>query len=65
MTLVVILLLWAAGLPLYDAVVHAFSIAGTGGFSSKNASFAFYGNPAVDLIVSVFTLLFSLNFGLF
>ena len=65
MTLLVIALLWAAGLPLYDAAVHAFSIAGTGGFSSKNASFAFYANPAADLIVSVFTLLFSLNFGLF
>ncbi len=65
MTLLVIVLLCAAGLPLYDAAVHAFSIAGTGGFSSKNASFAFYADPAVDLIVSVFTLLFSLNFGLF
>lgn len=65
MTLVVVVLLWGAGLPLYDAVVHAFSIAGTGGFSSKNASFAAYPLPGVDLIVSVFTLLFSLNFGVF
>ena len=65
MTLAVVLLLAAAGLPLYDAVVHAFSIAGTGGFSSKNASFAAYPMPGVDLIVSVSTLLFSLNFGLF
>ena len=65
MTVIVILLLFGAGMPLYDAVVHAFSIAGTGGFSSKNASFAAYTTPAVDLIVSVFTLLFSLNFGLF
>ena len=65
MTLVVIALLWAAGLPLYDAVVHAFSIAGTGGFSSKNASFAAYPLPGVDLIVATATLLFSLNFGLF
>ena len=65
MTLVVVLLLAAAGMPLYDAVVHAFSIAGTGGFSSKNASFAAYPMPGVDLIVSVSTLLFSLNFGLF
>ena len=40
MTLAVIALLWGAGMPLYDAAVHAFSIAGTGGFSSKNASFA-------------------------
>ena len=65
MTLVVVVLLWGAGLPLYDAVVHAFSIAGTGGFSSKNASFAAYPLPGVDLIVSVFALLFSLNFGVF
>ena len=65
LTLVVVLLLYGAGLPLYDATVHAFSIAGTGGFSSKNASFAAYPMPGVDLIVAVFTLLFSLNFGLF
>ena len=65
MTLVVIFLLCGAGLPLYDAAVHAFSIAGTGGFSSKNASFAAYPLPGVDLIVAVSTLLFSLNFGLF
>ena len=65
MTLIVILLLILAGLPVYDAVVHAFSVAGTGGFSSKNASFAAYASPVVDLIVSCFTLLFSVNFGLF
>ena len=65
MTLAVILLLFGAGMPLYDAVVHSFSIAGTGGFSSKNASFAAYPLPGVDLIVSVSTLLFSLNFALF
>ena len=65
MTLAVVLLLVLAGLPVFDAVVHAFSVAGTGGFSSKNASFAAYNSPAVDVIVSCFTLLFSLNFGLF
>ena len=65
MTLAVIALLWGAGMPLYDAAVHAFSIAGTGGFSSRNASFAAYPLPGVDLIVATATLLFSLNFGLF
>ena len=65
MTLAVIALLWGAGMPLYDAAVHAFSIAGTGGFSSRNASFAAYPLPGVDLIVATAPLLFSLNFGLF
>ena len=65
MTLVEILLLRLAGMPLYDAVVHAFSVAGTGGFSSRTASFGYYANPAVDIIVSVSVLVFSINFTLF
>ena len=65
MTAVEVALLKLAGMPFYDALVHAFSTAGTGGFSSRNASFAAYPLPGVDLIVATATLLFSLNFGLF
>ena len=54
-----------AGMPLYDAVIHAFSSAGTGGFSNRNASVGAYGSAAIDLIITLFMLLFSLNFAVY
>ncbi len=38
MTSLEVVLLKLAGMPLYDAFIHAFSTAGTGGFSNRNAS---------------------------
>ena len=54
-----------AGLPLYDALIHSFSTAGTGGFSNRNASVGAYGSVAVEMIITVFMLLFSINFALY
>ena len=62
LTVIMILCLWVAGLPLYDAVVTAFGTAGTGGFAVKNLSIAAYASPAVEIIVTVFMLIFSVNF---
>ena len=65
MTAVEVVLLMAAGMPLYDALVHAFSTAGTGGFSNRAASVGAYDSAVIDVIISVFMLLFSVNFGLY
>ena len=65
LTILLIVLLVLAGLPLFDSAVHAFGAAGTGGFSSKNASVGSYNNPAVDLIISVFMMIFGINFNLY
>ena len=65
MTLVEVLLLKLVGLPLYDSFIHAFSSAGTGGFSNRNLSVGAYGNPAVEMIIAVFVLLFSVNFAMY
>ncbi len=54
-----------AGLPIYDAIVTTLATAGTGGFSVLNASIAGYANPAAEWIVSVFMLLFGINFNLY
>ena len=51
-----------AGMPLYDCLIHAFSTAGTGGFSNRNASVGAYGSAAIEMIITVFMLLFSINF---
>ncbi len=58
-------LLFAAGLPIYDAILHAMTTLGTGGFSSRGASVGAYENPMVDWIIIVFMFLAALNFGLY
>ena len=65
LTLVEAILLKLAGLPLYDSIIHAFSSAGTGGFSNRNLSVGAYGNPVVEMIIAVFVLLFSVNFAMY
>lgn len=65
LTVVETVLLKIAGMPWYDAVIHALSSAGTGGFSNRNASVGAYGSVAIDLIVTVFILLFSVNFAVY
>ena len=65
MTLVMIGLLLLGGMDLFDASVHAFGAAGTGGFSSRNASVGAYGSPVIDMIIAVFALLFSVNFSVY
>ena len=65
MTLAEVALLKLAGMPLYDSFIHAFSTAGTGGFSNRNLSVGAYGNPTAEIIIAIFALLFSLNFGLY
>lgn len=65
MTAVEVALLKLAGMPFYDALVHAFSTAGTGGFSNRAASVGAYDSAVIDLIIGVFCLLFSINFALY
>ena len=65
MTVVQIVLLLIVKMPLYDAIVNAFSTAGTGGFSVKNASIAAYSNPAAEWIIAIFMLLFGINFNIY
>ena len=52
-------------MPLYDSVTTAFATAGTGGFSVKNTSIAAYGNLGAEIVISLFMLLFGINFNLF
>lgn len=62
LTVFEILALLICRLSIYDAVNVAFSTAGTGGFSVMNDSIAGYGSPAVEVVVSIFMLMFAVNF---
>ena len=65
LTILEVLLLYAGGMPFYDSVVHALSTAGTGGFSIKNASIAAYNSVYFEYIITIFMLLFGVNFNLY
>ena len=58
-------LLLIGKVPAFDAVTTAFANAGTGGFSVRNASIAAYNSVYVEVVVTVFMFLFSINFNLY
>jgi len=57
-------LLWLAGLSPFEAVVHALSTLGTGGFSTLNGSIGELDNVAAEGIIALFMVLAGLNFAL-
>jgi trk system potassium uptake protein TrkH len=54
-----------AGMSLFDAMIHMFSTAGLGGFSNTALSIGVFQNPAVEVIITVFMMLFGVNFMLY
>ncbi len=61
LTLLEFIVLICAGMSVFDSINTAFGTAGTGGFAIKNNSFDGY-SPALQIIVTVFMLIFSINF---
>ncbi len=56
------LLLHHFGMEPWDAVMHAFSIMGLGGFSSKDASLGHFQSLPIELVAMSFALLSGINF---
>ena len=65
MIIILIIFLLLGGMPLFDACIHAFGTAGTGGFSCKNTSIGFYNSAYIDYVISIGMIAFGLNFNLF
>ncbi|OIP29894.1 MAG: hypothetical protein AUK47_26505 [Deltaproteobacteria bacterium CG2_30_63_29] len=67
LTLVNFALLWlVSGMNWFDAICHAFGTLATGGFSTKNASIAYYNEfVSVDIITTLFMFLAGANFALY
>ncbi len=63
-TLIEVILLFAGGMPVFDAVCNAFSTMPTGGFSTKNMSIAHYNSVYFDFVLIIFMLLAGINFSL-
>ncbi len=51
-----------AGMNWFDAVIHAFSTMGLGGFSSHDASFGYFDSPLIEAVAIVFMLIAGINF---
>lgn len=58
------LLLWAAGMSLYDATCHTFSTLATGGFSTKNQGVAAFHSVTIEGIIILFMFIGGTNFAL-
>ncbi|OPZ89605.1 MAG: Trk system potassium uptake protein TrkG [Firmicutes bacterium ADurb.Bin419] len=65
LTVLHIIFLLAGGMSLYDSLIHAFGTAGTGGFSNKNMSISAYNSTYIEVVITVFMLLFGVNFALY
>ena len=61
MTVIQFIMLLCGKMPLFDALNTAFATAGTGGFAIKADGFAGYSSY-LQIVVTVFMLLFSINF---
>ena len=58
-------MLRCTGMRWFDCIANAFATAGTGGFSVLNDGIGGYHNVWVEVIITAFMLIFSINFNLF
>ena len=65
LTIIMVIFLLIGGMPLYDSVCHAMGTAGTGGFNVKNAGLGFYNSAYIEGVVTVFMILFGVNFNIY
>ena len=65
LSLILFLLLVVGGMPVFDALIHTFSTAGTGGFSNLSLSVGGYNSVYFEIVLGIFMLLFGTNFNLF
>lgn len=57
-------MLWAGPMDFFDALCHSMSALSTGGFSTKNASIAWWDSTYVNIVIVVFMFLGGVNFAL-
>ncbi len=65
MTLIMFILLLFGGMSVFDSLVHTFGTAGTGGFGIKSTSIGYYNSAYIDYVISIFMILFAVNFNIY
>ena len=58
------ILLWLGGMDIFDAVCHSFTTMATGGYSTKQASIAYWDSPYIQYVIIFFMILAGTNFTL-
>jgi trk system potassium uptake protein TrkH len=64
LTIACALAYWLAGMSPFDAICHSFSTLATGGFSTHDASLAYFDSQVIYLIATAFMFLAGANFSL-
>lgn len=65
LTVIQVILLLFGGMNLFDSLIHTFGTAGTGGFSNYALSVAHFESAYIDGVITVFMILFGINFSLY
>jgi len=63
-TLAETILLMIGGMNLFDAINHSFTTMATGGYSTKQASIAYWDSPFIHYVITFFMILAGTNFTL-
>ena len=64
MTVVQTGLLWYGGMTFFDALCHSYGTVATGGYSTKNASIAYYDSPFLQYVIITFMFIAGTSFTL-
>ncbi len=62
LSIVLVVFLLFAGMPIYESILQALSTLSTGGFSPKNLSVGSFNSPLIDAIITVFMFIAGTNF---
>jgi trk system potassium uptake protein TrkH len=62
LTLVCIGALAAAGMNLFDAICHSFSVLSLGGMSTHDANIGYFHSPLIEFVLMAFMLVAAINF---
>lgn len=65
LTILSIIFLVIGNVGLFDSLIIALSTAGTGGFTNRALSITYYNSAYVEMVVTVFMILFGINFNLY
>ena len=63
LTVVCALSFWVAGMTPFDAVAHSLSTISTGGFSTHDASIAYFKSVNIEILAEIFMVLAGISFG--
>lgn len=64
LTIICAILLYVSGMNIFDAVCHSLTTLASGGYSTKNASIAYWASPTIHYIIIFFMIIAGTNFSL-